>query len=200
MMRRFGLAQVLTIATMALAFTATSVSAQFGGSSHPRILQFVVSGGAVVPTGKFKDVHDMGIHADGALILNLPGFPVRLRPELSFTRFNIKDALAQQGGYGDSSLGTSQMVGAIGNIEIPLFMGLYVMAGVGALSLSTDAAAGAETFNGTKFSVDGGAGLRFHFGPIGGFLEGRVNSVYTEQGSIDFKDVKVIPVTFGLVF
>ena len=197
MKRSFEVSKLLACAVVALSFSTSPLAAQRPGEPGARIIQFVVSGGAVVPTGKFKDVHDLGIHADGALILNVLGF--RLRPELSLTRFNIKDALAAQGASG-SSLGTTQMIGAMGNIELPLFMGLYIMAGVGALSLSTDAAEGAETFNGTKFTVDGGAGLRFKAGPIGVFIEGRVNSVYTEKGAIDFKDVKVIPVTFGLVF
>ena len=43
--------------------------------------------------GDFKKANDMGFHADGSLILSLPGFPIRLRPEVSFTRFNVKEVL-----------------------------------------------------------------------------------------------------------
>jgi len=121
----------------AIALFAVVVAAPIAAAQRP--LQFVVSGGAVVPTGGFKNSNDLGIHADGSFILNLPGF-------------------------------------------------------------ATDAAAASGTFTGTKFAIDGGAGLRVRMGAISGFIEGRINSVYTEQGMIDFKNVRVIPVSFGLAF
>ena len=185
-------------ALAALSLTTLPLCAQNRGGS-PRIIQFVVNGGVAVPTGKFSDAHDMGLHAAGSLIFNIMG--LRLRPEATWTKFNIKDAFAGVGGGGSgTSAGSTQMIGAMGNIELPLFAGLYVMAGVGELSLSTDNAAGAATFKGAKFTIDGGAGWRARVGAISVFLEGRVNSVYTDQGAVNWKDVKVIPVTFGLVF
>jgi len=185
----------------AIALFAVVMAAPIAAAQRP--LQFVVSGGAVVPTGGFKNSNDLGIHADGSLILSLPGFPIRLRPEVSFTRFTLKDALANAAGTTAPTVGmtgTSQMLGAIGNLEVPLFAGLYVLGGVGAVCLATDAAAASGTFVGTKFAIDGGAGLRVHMGAISGFIEGRINSVYTDQGMIDFKNVRVIPVSFGLAF
>jgi hypothetical protein len=183
------------IALSALLFSTSAALAQ-------RPLQFVVNGGAVVPTGGFKNANELGIHAAGSLILKIPGFPIRLRPELNFTRFNLKDeiaaATAAAGTTGTG--GTSQMLGAMGNIEMPLFAGLYLLGGVGAMSLSTDAAAASTTFTGTKFSIDGGAGLRVRLGPVSAFIEGRVNNVYSDQGAIDFKNVRIIPVSFGLAF
>ena len=190
----------------AVALFAFLCSATVAAAQRP--LQFVVSGGAVVPTGGFKNSNELGIHADGSLILNLPGFPIRLRPEFSFTRFTLKDALASTTGTSTTGTsttalgtgGTSQMLGAIGNLEVPLVAGLYVLGGVGAMSLSTDAAAASGTFTGTKFAINGGAGVRLHMGAVSAFIEGRINSVYTDQGVIDFKNVRVIPVSFGLAF
>ena len=187
-----------TLGTLAaLSLTTVPLCAQNRGGG-PRIIQFVVNGGAAVPVGKFSDAHDMGLHAAGSIILNVLG--LRLRPEATWTKFNIKDSFAGIGSGSQASAGSTQMIGAMGNIELPLFAGLYVMAGVGELSLSTDNPAGAATFKGAKFTVDGGAGLRARVGAISLFLEGRVNSVYTDQGAVNWKDVKVIPVTFGLVF
>jgi hypothetical protein len=185
----------------ALSLTTVPLCAQNRGGG-PRIIQFVVNGGAAVPTGKFSDAHDMGLHAAGSIILNVLG--LRLRPEATWTKFNIKDAFKNNLPCTPpgctTGAGSTQMIGAMGNIELPLFAGLYVIGGVGELSLSTDNAAGAATFKGAKFTIDGGAGWRARVGAISVFLEGRVNSVYTDQGAVNWKDVKVIPVTFGLVF
>ena len=39
-----------------------------------------------------------------------------------------------------------------------------------------------------------------HLGMINGYLEGRIDNVFTEKGMIDSKQIQVVPVTFGLTF
>jgi hypothetical protein len=182
---------------------SSAAIAQFPGSGpSSRPLRLVVSGGVAMPTGGFKDAHDLGYHADVSLLLNIAGFPLRIRPEVSLTRFDLKDAITggSAGAYGAG--GYSQLLGGFGNVEIPLAGGLYVLAGVGMLNLRTEPGDGsaAPAPSSTEFAIDGGAGFRFRIGSIDGFIEGRVNNVFTDQGALNVRDVRVIPVTFGLVF
>ena len=46
----------------------------------------------------------------------------------------------------------------------------------------------------------GGAGLAFTLGRIDAYVEGKVQNVYSDQGLIDTKSIRVIPVSFGIVF
>jgi hypothetical protein len=172
---------------------------------NTRPIKVVVAGGATVPTGGFKDFHDYGVHADVGLIVTFFGQSLRLRPELTYTRFTIKDILAAQyssqsttsAAYGSGDIST--LLGGFGNIEVPVGP-LYLIAGVGGVQFKTDAGTGSTSFSETKVAFNGGAGLRFTLGPIGGFIEGRLNSISLDKGRSQFKDVKTIPVTFGLVF
>ena len=169
-----------------------------GGSARP--VQLVVSGGLTLPAGDLKDFHDSGFHYDASLLLNIAGFPLTLRPEVSFTRLNVKDALTNTtSGYGSGDV--TQMLGALGNIELPLGGGLYAIAGGGLLSLkSPSGTTGGADISQSKITFDAGAGLRFHLGGIGGFVEGRVGTASYDQGKFGFSKATFIPVTFGLVF
>jgi hypothetical protein len=93
------------------------------------------------------------------------------------------------------------MTAFLGNIEVGLGGGLYVLAGGGMLSLSAPAAltgTGEETSK--KFTFDAGAGLRFSLGSAKGFVEARIGSASYDQGKVGFSKAQFIPVTFGLVF
>ena len=54
-----------------------------------RPIRLVVTGGLQLPTGNFADYHDYGVHADVGVLFSIAG--MRFRPELSYSRFNIKD-------------------------------------------------------------------------------------------------------------
>jgi hypothetical protein len=199
-----SLSTVLLLA--ASLYPVTVLHAQIPGRPSTRPIRIVFSGGVTLPTGDFEKFNATGYHGDIALLLNFGGLPIRLRPEASLTRFSLKDLVS--GGTGtEESQGTSQLLGGLLNLEFSLSLGPiqpYVLAGGGITNLKTDFSAGGgpttSSLSDTQFAIDGGAGLRFRLGPIDGFIEGRVNSVYTDQGVINFKDVKLIPVTFGLVF
>jgi hypothetical protein len=182
-----------------LAGSATVARAQMPGSTRP--VSLVVSGGMTVPAGDLADLHDSGFHYDASLILNIPGFPVALRPEFSLTRLQLKDPIGTGGGYGSDDV--TQMFSAMGNIEVPLAAGLYAIAGGGILSMSVPGVApGGSTADESqaKFSFDAGAGYRFKMGGIRGFLEGRIGAASYEAGKFGFSKAQYIPVTFGLVF
>ena len=194
---------------LASLLVAAPLSAQGGVFSH-RPISIIVSGGATVPTGSFKDYHDLGIHGDVSLLLSLFGAGIRLRPELTYGRFSVKDALHSTLGLGGGasqstrsaygSADVSTLMGAFGNIEFPLAGGLYLLGGVGALGLSSDVTAAAGSISETKLAYNGGAGFRFRMAGISGFIEGRIANLAVDKGKALFKDVKTIPVSFGLAF
>lgn len=196
--------RTMAIGLLILAGSATAARAQMGGGmSCSRIVCPVISGGLTVPAGDMADLHDSGFHYDASLILNFPGFPVVLRPEVSLTRLQLKDPLGTGGGGYGTSEDVTQMFAALGNIELPLAGGLYAIAGGGILSLKVPGAApGGSTsdVSEAKFTFDAGAGLRFKMGGIRGFLEARVGAASYEQGKFGFEKAQFIPVTFGLVF
>lgn len=178
-----------------------------------RPIQIVVSGGFQLPTGSFADYHDLGVHADVALSVRAGG--MRLRPELTYSRFNLKESftlpsiLSQRGaaaggmraGPYDDALST--LLGGFANLELPLSQGSFqpfLLAGVGAVSLSSDATLDADALKDVKASISLGAGIRFRLGSIMGLIEARLNNVPTDDARAFFKDVRTVPVTFGLVF
>ncbi len=189
-------ARVAALALIAITGTATAGQAQFpGGAGSPRLIQLVISGGMTLPAGDLGDFHDAGFHYDASLILNLPGFPIALRPEFSLTQFKLKETAG--GGTVDGDV--TQMMAAMGNIELPLGGGLYVLAGGGLLSLSTPGT-GTSDISQSKLTFEAGAGLRFGLGAVRGFLEARIGSASYDQGKFGFSKAQFIPLTFGLVF
>lgn len=213
--------RVVVLSTVLLAGVVASsrVLAQgMAGSSRP--ISLVVSGGATVPTGAFKDYNDLGVHADVSVIVRLMGLGIRLRPEISYGRFSLKNdyqppalqvspgvatfarstsavgATSRYGGTADAST----LLGLLGNVELPLAAGLYVLVGVGGTNIKSGASVTAEDVSLTALSYNGGAGFRFHLGGVSGFVEGRVSSLSLDKGKALFKEVRTIPVTFGIVF
>jgi hypothetical protein len=166
------------------------------GSTRP--IALVVSGGLTLPSGDLGDFHDSGFHYDASLIFNIPGFPIGLRPEFSLTQFKLKDPVLAQPGADD----VTNMMAFLGNIEVGIGGGLYVLAGGGILSMSVPEALApdGEEESSKKFTFDAGAGLRFSLGSLRGFVEARIGSASYEQGKVGFAKAQFIPVTFGIVF
>jgi hypothetical protein len=166
------------------------------GSTRP--ISLVVSGGLTVPSADLGDLHDPGLHFDASLILNIPGFPIALRPEFSLTQFKLKEPFIPTTPDADD---VTNMLAFMGNIEVPLGGGLYVLAGGGILSLTVpEAGTGTEEQNSKKFTFDAGAGLRFALGGIRGFVEARIGAASYDEGKFGFSKAQFIPITFGLVF
>ncbi|MEQ1692790.1 MAG: hypothetical protein ABMA00_15980 [Gemmatimonas sp.] len=191
-----------TLVSLAVILSATFVGtsvlhAQRSGSARP--LRVVVSGGMTLPQGKLKNFHDTGLHADASLLLTFAGLPLTLRPELTLTRLKQKIAspvsLLQSGSYsGTDSTANTQFLGALGNIEVPIAAGLYVLGGVGVLNM--DAANSSET----KMTMNAGAGFRFRMGRSEGFVEARLGTASYDAGTFGFAKAQFIPISFGLAF
>ncbi|HEX6315625.1 MAG TPA: hypothetical protein VFZ73_12235 [Gemmatimonadaceae bacterium] len=187
----------LTIGAALLAACETNAVAQFPGMGGTRPISLVVSGGMTLPAADLGDLHDAGFHYDASLIFTIPGFPIALRPEFSLTQFKLKDPVLATPDADD----VTNMMAFMGNIEVPLGAGLYVLAGGGILSLTVpQAATGTQEENSKKFVFDAGAGLRFALGGIRGFVEARIGAASYDEGKLGFSKAQFIPVTFGLVF
>jgi hypothetical protein len=87
----------------------------------------------------------------------------------------------------------------------------YVTAGLGAFSITDaieslgtpTAEVSTQTLGSTtttRFGIDGGAGLALKLGRLEGFIEARLQNVYTEAGAIDTRSIRSVPVTFGILF
>ncbi len=189
------------------------------GSSRP--VSIVVSGGAAIPMGDFKDYHPLGIHGDVSLVVKLAGQAIRLRPEISFQRFALKDRVAEvvplsvspalatlsrpatlaRAIPGDgASGGASSLLSVLGNVELPLAGGVYLIGGVGAGHVTTGATGATTDVSQTALTYNGGAGVRFRVGAVAGFVEGRLQNLSIDEGKALFRDVRTIPVTVGIVF
>jgi hypothetical protein len=79
----------------------------------------------------------------------------------------------------------------------------YIVAGLGAYNSKTDIS-GVPNVSGsssTDFGINAGGGFVFKLGSaVSGYAEGRIDNVYSNGGFVSSDQVKVIPVTFGLVF
>ena len=188
----------LAIAFVAITAGPTVSAAQMPGMGSTRPISLVVSGGLTLPSGDLGDFHDSGFHYDASLIFNIPGFPIGLRPEFSLTQFKLKDQVITAPGADDMT----NMMAFLGNLEIGLGGGLYVLAGGGILSMSVPEALApdGEEESSKKFTFDAGAGLRFSLGSLRGFVEARLGAASYEQGKVGFSKAQFIPVSFGIVF
>ena len=202
---------IITAALVAasLAAAAPSAHAQFGsmgGSGSTRPIRIAFGGGVSVPTGDYKKAFDNGINGQGSIIFNLGGLPLNLRADLSYNRFTTETTFATPGGAGELDI-THQMLGALGNVTLPLGTGPvrpYIMAGLGAFNIRETAdpegSSEGDTDTSTKFAINGGAGIALRFLGLDAFIEAKLQNVYTDEGAIDVKSIRIVPVTFGIVF
>jgi opacity protein-like surface antigen len=181
----------------------------FGGSDYnqTRPVQFGIGGGAIIPrtNARTQDVL-AGATGQAYLLLRIaPGFPA-IRIGADFARMKFGQP---QSGVTTTALGSTRtQLGGIASLRLDLLPGPvrpYVLAGVGAFNirdaLTTSGTLNAETFSTTQLGVDGGAGLSFRMGRVSGFIETRIQNVYTkDQGLINTKSIQNFPVTFGLIF
>ncbi len=195
-MRRASL--VFLAANVLVAFAGSRASSAQDAPKHP--IQFIINGGLTVPAGDLKDYNELGFHAAGSMLFRFAGFPLALRPELSLTR--LKQKVPTFEGFGrlgtgtttTESLETTQLLGLMGNIELPLLAGLYVLAGVGAMNLDT------SVESQTNVTLNAGAGWRFQIGRIGGFVEARFGSASYDGATFGYSSAQFIPVSLGLIF
>src|SRR3970040_367011 len=84
-------ARAVAVSLLVLSAHAAVARAQMPGMpGNTRPINLVISGGMTVPAADLADLHDAGLHFDASLLLNIPGFPVALRPGVLVACFNLK--------------------------------------------------------------------------------------------------------------
>ena len=173
-----------------------AASAQVGLAK--RLVTVGVGGGMSVPVSDAGDAFNNGFNVQGFARLNVPKLPVMPRFDLNFSRLAIDESQV-------GIPGTQQILSGLANLQFSVLplgpVRPYVVAGLGAYNLKTETEGVTPTSESkTHFGINGGAGVALQLGMINGFIEGRVDNVYTEEGAIDAQQVQFIPVTFGLTF
>lgn len=194
-----------TLALLVAASVVTVAHAQMGGGmdmGSNRIVSFGIGGGVSVPVSDARDAFKTGFNGQGFVRLNLKQLPIAPRVDFQFQRFNIDDAKFQTPGVS----GNGQLLAGVANVQYFVLPAgparPYIVAGLGAYNFKTDVSgvAGASSSN-TRFGINGGAGVLLKLGSlVSGYVEGRLDNVFSQKGFIQSNQVQVIPVTFGVVF
>ena len=198
----------LAVVAVAAAVAVSTLAAQGLREAEysQRRLQIGIGGGAIVPRteARFQEVLT-GATGQAYLLLRIaPGLPaLRIGADIAHMKFG-----KARSGFGEATLGSTRtQLGGIASLRIDLLPGPvkpYILAGVGAFNIRDalmNGSARDSTFSTTKIGVDGGAGLSFRLGRIAGFVETRIQNVYTkDQGLINTKSIQAFPITFGLIF
>lgn len=183
--------------------------------SHAHAIRIGLGGGMSVPVNEAGDAFKTGLHGQGFLLVDFGrllhfGMLPTLRFNLGYQRFSYKDQFsAAQGGSTATQMqnAESQILSGVAGLQLHLLHGPvrpYLLAGLGAFRIqnsvdSTGTGTGSSTSS-MKFGVDAGAGIAFSIKRIDAFVEGKVQNVYTDQGLIDTKSIRVIPISFGIIF
>lgn len=194
--------RVLSTGVLALVLAAAPVAgaAQASGPPQEHRLRIGFGGGMEVPTSRAGDVFKTGVTGQGFLLINLGVLPA-IRVNLGYSKFDYQDLVS-----GGAQGGNTQVLSAVAGMRVNLMRGPvrpYLLAGLGAFNVrssAVDIEGGSVSQTATKFGIDGGAGVAFSLGRLDAFVEGRVQNVYTDQGFIDTKSIRTIPVTVGIIF
>lgn len=190
-------------ALVAILFTASVSSV--ASASGP--LTLGLGGGITMPTNNTGDVLSNGFHLRGLAEMHVPALPFGLRGALGYQKMNLKDALQAASGV---TSGQSQILSGLAGVTFPLMstgpIRPYITASLGAFHIKGEADSSGVSLSKsqTQFGIDGGAGIKFNMGPTHGFVEARLENVYTEAGwnpavaSLD--QARFIPITFGFSF
>ncbi|HEY7729170.1 MAG TPA: outer membrane beta-barrel protein [Candidatus Eisenbacteria bacterium] len=196
---------LITALVMGVFFASPSMAqlhAARGLGSQEKMLQLGIGGGVSVPVGDAKDALKNGFHLRGIVKVKPPAFPFALRGALGYQKFDLSRVPT-------GAEGTGNILSGLGGLTFGFAMGPmhpYVTASLGAFRVESKIdSTGTETkANQTKFGIDAGVGLDFKLSGINGFVEARLENVYTDRGFdpmlLDKKSTRIIPVTFGLMF
>ena len=171
-----------------------------------RPVRFGFGGGVIVPrTGASVQSLKTGVQGQGFVLIQLPGGLPALRANVDYAKMKFDRPTTT--GSSTTVSGDRKVLDGVAGIRLDLLRGPvrpYVLAGVGAFRIEdvVEATSGSETSTSdTNFGADGGAGISFKLGPISGFLETRLQNVWTKKsGFVDTNSIQSFPVSFGLLF
>lgn len=190
--------RTLIVNTGLAALLCTVAVAQ--GGERPIHIGF--GGGVSVPIGDAKDALKRGYNAQGVVSAKLPGMPLGVRGIFNFQKFEFESSLP-------STQGDATAMSGLGNATFALSAGPirpYITAGVGAFSTKSKLDAPGSTSSDSKveFGINGGAGIEFKLMSLVGYVEARMDNIYTDKGFnsalTDKSSTQLVPVTFGIMF
>jgi len=198
--RAIGMAMSVMVA---VAIDSPPLRAQAGSGDMPstRMVRIGFGGGMTVPVSHAADAFDNGINGQAYVLINLGSLPLRFN--LGYQKFDLKSAASA------AASGSTSIVSGVAGLSFDLVqigpLRPYVTAGVGAFNVRDDVVDGLALPEGaatsaTRFGIDGGAGLALRIGRLEGFVEARVQNVFTEAGVVDASTIRSVPVTFGILF
>jgi len=201
----FGRLVRLVVVSIALLSLSSLAHAQMNGAElgSNRLVSIGIGGGVSVPVSDAKDAFNNGFNGQGFVRFNLHQLPIQPRVDFTYSKFDVKDVKLQTPG----ASGTGQIFAGIANIQFALThsgpVRPYIVGGVGAYNTKTDIN-GVPNVTGTSstdFGINAGVGTVFKLGSmVSGYVEGRIDNVYSNKGLINADQVQVVPVTFGIVF
>ena len=146
-----------------------------------------VGGGISSPNGDMGDLLESGYHGRAMVQLGIPVFPVSLRAEGAYHKFNA----ATGGGTMSQLNGALSAVLSLGGLGI----GPYFFGGIGKYrqDFSSEFALGDAV---TESGIHAGFGVEAGILGFGAFVEARFVNVNRSTGS----DLRYVPVTVGIKF
>jgi len=204
MTRRISATLAGTVLALSL---ATHAFAQGYGGGEEKMWTFGLGGGVAVPVNDAKDVLKNGFNGLAYARVRVPIVGLTAGVNVSFQRLDLKDAtVTTNASTVVPATGSTDVLSWLGDLRYDLMRGAirpYLTAGLGVYHLNTsyDATGLSGSESGTHFGINGGAGIAMRFGAVSGYVQGRIDNVYTDTGGlIDTKSIQVIPVTVGIEF
>jgi opacity protein-like surface antigen len=144
-----------------------------------------ISGGLSVPAGDFGKGAKSGFNVSGMFEIKPPLFPVALRAEVQYQKFDAK--------VGDGGLRTiGGLVNAVYYLPSPGIVHPYFTGGLGLFNgAATKCPAGFTCSSETKFGYDLGAGVQFQLTGISTFVEANWQSMLTSGSATNMFPVRV---------
>ena len=188
--------------------TVSAAEAQLPmGDTAGKMFRFGISGGVTVPVNDIEATWESGWNAQAFMLVHVPVLPFNVKAAVNFQRFDQK---FEASAPGLEMNGSTNMYSGLGNMQMTILhlgpIRPYLTAGLGGYYLDTSVETPDSTISDSqfKFGVNGGAGLGFNLGKITGFVEGRIDNIFTEEGFsesvTDPSSISVVPVTFGIIF
>lgn len=183
------------------AVVASLALLQSAAGAVERPVKIGFAGGLSVPVSDAKNAFKSGFHGKGMVMWNPPVLPLGIRGSVGYERLDLKSLAPGLQGNG-------RILSGMGNLTYGFPVGPvkpYLIAGLGAFNMKADVS-GANNPAKTQFGIDAGAGMEFKLGGITGFVEGKFQNIFTDQGfssavgSAQAFKTQIIPVTFGLFF
>jgi hypothetical protein len=147
----------------------------------------VVAGGLAMPTGNMGNSTQSGYNAALGLGIGAPLVPVGVRLEAGLNGFNFKNNVA----------GDFRVISGTANATFSLGAP-YLIGGLGYYNArqKTTLLGSSSEITHSGMGLNAGAGLKFPLGVISPFVEARYHMMFGDQN----KDVKFVPITFGVSF